>query len=138
MLLLLFKLYESKSNNFLSNHQMIFSKIGIQLQITIITIKTEHLYIENMKFILYSKACLGKSKMYAYFYCNCNYCNALHFAISGLHFEKIKSFCDRGFHLWHFYAFTNWLSTNYTGWNPSKRVSPLLRPSFIHLSIGFQ
>ena len=92
MLLLLFKLYESKSNNFLSNHQMIFSKIGIQLQITIITIKTEHLYIENMKFILYSKACLGKSKMYAYFYCNCNYCNALHFAMSGLHFVKNQKF----------------------------------------------
>ena len=59
MLLLLFKLYESKSNNFLSNHQMIFSKIGIQLQITIITIKYEHKNIENMKFII-RQGCVGE------------------------------------------------------------------------------
>ena len=56
MQFLLFKLCASKSNNFLSNHQMIFSKIGVQLQITIITIKNEHMNIENIRFILHSRA----------------------------------------------------------------------------------
>ena len=110
----------------------------ISWQFVEFTLKYEHKNMENIRFILYTRACGENSRMCVYFYCNCNYCNALHFAISGLHFEKIKSFCDRGFHLLHFYAFTNWLSTNYTGWNPIKRVSSLLSPRFIHLSIDFQ
>ena len=38
---------------------MFFSKIGIQLQITIITIKFEHMNIENMKFII-RQGCVGE------------------------------------------------------------------------------
>ena len=71
---------------------MFFSKMGIQLQITIITIKYEHKNIENIRFILHSRACGENSRMYAYFYCNCNYCNASHFAMSGLHFVKNQKF----------------------------------------------
>ena len=66
--------------------------MSIQLQITIITIKFEHMNIENIRFILHSRVCGGNSRMRVYFYCNCNYCNAPHFAMSGLHFIKNQKF----------------------------------------------
>ena len=31
-------------------------------------------------------------RMCTYFYCNCNYCNAPRFAMSGLHFVKNQKF----------------------------------------------
>lgn len=72
---------------------MFFSKMSIQLQITI---KYEHMNIENIRFILYSRACGENSRMRVYFYCNC--CNTLRFAMSGLHFvKKSKVFAIGGF-----------------------------------------
>ena len=36
--------------------------------------------------------------MCVYFYCNCNYCNSLHFTMTRLYFEKIWKNLNRGVH----------------------------------------
>ena len=64
----------------------------IELQITIITIKSAHLHIDNRGVYSVLSCVSDIQRMYVYFYCNCNYCNALHFAMSGLHFVKNQKF----------------------------------------------
>ena len=58
---------------------------------------------DYIKYVFYTQRGVWEnSRIRGYLYCNCNYVISYVLQCRDYTLYKIKSFCDRGFHLWYF------------------------------------